>query len=86
MQDNDGKVSDAVQKAVDAGRKIEAIKLLREETGLGLKAAKQKIDALDRQRHPDGNPMAEEGGAYGLIKLALLVVFIIVVYRFLTGN
>ena len=31
-----------------AGRKIEAIKLLRERTGLGLKEARDAIDALER--------------------------------------
>lgn len=31
-----------------AGRKVEAIKLLRERTGLGLKEAKDAIDALER--------------------------------------
>src|SRR5262245_43442110 len=34
-----------VTEALSAGRKIEAIKLLREATGLGLKEAKLKVDA-----------------------------------------
>jgi ribosomal protein L7/L12 len=33
---------------IAAGRKIEAIKLLRERTGLGLKEAKDAIEALER--------------------------------------
>ncbi len=36
--------SDRVRKAAAAGRKIEAIKLLREETGLGLRDAKDAVD------------------------------------------
>jgi len=36
-----------IQQAIEAGRKIEAIKLIREETGLGLKEAKDMADALD---------------------------------------
>lgn len=36
----------AIQNAVRAGKKIEAIKLYREKTGLGLKEAKDAIDAL----------------------------------------
>lgn len=36
----------AIQNAVRAGQKIEAIKLYREKTGLGLKEAKDAIDAL----------------------------------------
>ncbi len=45
--------SKAVLSAVDEGRKITAIKLLREERGLGLKDAKQTIDRLERatRRH-----------------------------------
>ncbi len=45
--------SKAVLSAVDEGRKITAIKLLREERGLGLKDAKQAIDRLERatRRH-----------------------------------
>ena len=34
---------------VREGRKIDAIKALRERTGLGLKEAKDLIDALERQ-------------------------------------
>jgi len=32
-----------------AGRKLEAIKLLRQRTGVGLKEAKEAVDALERQ-------------------------------------
>ncbi|MCP5397265.1 MAG: ribosomal protein L7/L12 [Sphingomonadaceae bacterium] len=34
-----------VQAALAAGRKIEAIKLVREKTGLGLKEAKELVEA-----------------------------------------
>ncbi len=40
--------SEAVLGALNQGRKITAIKLLREERGLGLKEAKQTIDRLER--------------------------------------
>jgi hypothetical protein len=36
--------ADAIREAVDAGRKIEAIKLYREATGAGLAEAKDAID------------------------------------------
>jgi large subunit ribosomal protein L7/L12 len=42
--------SQSVEELVRAGRKIEAIKLLREETGLGLKEAKDQVDDLFRRR------------------------------------
>src|SRR4051812_10167619 len=39
----------AVRGAVLAGRKIEAIKIYREQTGLGLAEAKQAVETLERQ-------------------------------------
>jgi len=39
-------VSDEVKKLVKQGKKIEAIKLIREQTGLGLKEAKDLVDRL----------------------------------------
>jgi hypothetical protein len=67
-------VSDEVLAAVDAGRKIEAIKILREESGLGLKDAKQVVDSLAGERRVDpviAAGMVEEGGAGSLIKCSL---------------
>jgi ribosomal L7/L12-like protein len=80
---NDLNVSDDVIAAVDAGHKIEAIKILREETGLGLAEAKGVIDRLARSRN--GEPveatrMPEEGGAGGMIKLVVLIAVILGVY------
>jgi len=40
--------NDAVRSLVFEGRKIEAIKLYREQTGLGLREAKDRIDLLER--------------------------------------
>lgn len=48
----DQPLSEAVIAAIQNGRKIEAIKILRGETGLGLKDAKHAVDAY-AQRHPD---------------------------------
>ena len=45
--------SNSIEALVVAGRKIEAIKQLRSETGLGLKEAKDEIDALARSLRPD---------------------------------
>ena len=39
-----------IDEALDRGRKIEAIKLYREWTGLGLKEAKEAIEAYERRR------------------------------------
>jgi len=73
--------SDRVIEAVTAGRKIEAIKLLREETGMGLKAAKHAVEDLERSL---GLPPASTGygGLMTLIGLALAGVLI---YRYLAA-
>jgi len=42
----DGEQAEAFQEALRDDRKIEAIKILREATGLGLKEAKDLVDAL----------------------------------------
>ena len=81
--DSQRSYSDEVLAAVDSGRKIEAIKRLREEAGLGLKEAKHEIDALARERRGDAAisaNMPEEGGAGGVIKLVLLIVASLGVY------
>ena len=45
--DIDPKVMDEIRQLLDAGQKIEAIKLLREATGLGLTEAKEMVDSLE---------------------------------------
>jgi hypothetical protein len=81
--------SQAVKSAVDAGHKIEAIKIYREENGVGLKEAKHAIDHLARQRRSNSvvnNTDLREpgGGGASLIKLVVLVAVIAVVYKLLT--
>lgn len=46
--DIDPAVLEEVRALADSGQKIEAIKHLREATGLGLTEAKQIVDSLDR--------------------------------------
>ena len=41
--------SEQIKALIMQGKKIEAIKLYREQTGLGLKQAKDYVDALERQ-------------------------------------
>jgi large subunit ribosomal protein L7/L12 len=43
---HDGWVSAEVRALVTAGKKLEAIKLLREQTGIGLKEAKDAVERL----------------------------------------
>lgn len=83
MQEEPDLPSDVIV-AIEAGRKIEAIKLLREETGLGLAEAKDVVDALARARKaaaPESGPgMVEEGGAGGMIRMIIAIVIILGVY------
>jgi len=75
--------SEEVLAAVDAGRKIEAIKRLREETGIGLADAKHAIDSLSRERRDDpviASAMTEEGGAGGMIKMIVVIAIILGAY------
>ena len=82
MDEKDRHYSSAVLQAVDAGRKIDAIKILREETGLGLKDAKREIDQLAIIRQPHKAAMPEQGGAGAIIKIALVGLLLYLAYRF----
>ena len=83
MNYSDLEISDQVIAAVDAGRKIEAIKILREETGLGLKEAKDVVDSLARAKRGESGEtpgMTEEGGAGGMIKMIVVIAVVLGVY------
>ena len=84
MNYTDLKISDDVISAIDAGRKIEAIKILREENGLGLAEAKSVADQLAREREAIASappaPMQEVGGAGSMIKMVILIAAILFVY------
>ena len=89
MDEQQFSFSEDVIAAVDNGRKIEAIKLLREETGLGLADAKHAIDALARERRNDsaiGANMTEEGGAGGMIKMIVVIAIMLGAYYYFFAN
>jgi len=74
-----------VLQAIEQGKKIEAIKLLREATGLGLANAKVLVDKAARQHGPkDGIPrlVNEESNIGKLLKMLLLVIIAFSVYRY----
>ncbi len=65
---------DNVLRAIKKGRKIEAIKLLREETGLGLANAKVLVDRASSKFAPKRpNPAITEipSGAITLLKMVM---------------
>lgn len=78
-----------VMAALQRGNKIEAIKLLRKHTGLGLKEAKDQIDAIEMAPtisaplSAPGEVPASSGRGW---LWALLVIAGAIVYYFLRGS
>jgi hypothetical protein len=69
-----------VTEAIRANRKIDAIKLLREHRGLGLKEAKHAVDAYIRE-NPQLIPQQSSGGGLGRgVKIVLGVVIAYALY------
>ena len=60
-------LSNETRYAIEAGKKIEAIKLLRAERGIGLKEAKDAVDRLFLEHAPEGT---RTGGGCGGALLA----------------
>lgn len=59
------------------GRKIEAIKVLRERTGISLKEAKESIEAMEEQlriEHPGQMPPKNRSGCFGLVLLCAMAL------------
>ena len=78
-----------VLDAIREGRKIEAIKLLRESTGLGLANAKVLVDRASqtygpKRAIPSFADQRQWWGQFTSLLIALLVVFI--AYYFYTGG
>lgn len=67
----------AIADALRAGTKIEAVKLYREATGLGLKESKDEVEAIEaglRSKFPEQFPAkaaAGKGGCLGLVVFGL---------------
>jgi len=80
----------SVQAALSSGNKIEAIKLLREQTGLGLKEAKDAVEAMsdsefataEKQYHPT---IEKPSGVNLLGWLAILATLAGALYYFYKG-
>jgi hypothetical protein len=81
----DEQLPSAVIRAIEQGRKIEAIKILREETGLGLANAKVLVDRAYRTHGPQKlvpGAISEESGAARLAKSVFLVMILVGFYYF----
>jgi ribosomal protein L7/L12 len=67
----------AIEAAIFAGNKIEAIKLYREATGVGLAEAKQAVEAMEaslRQKHPEKFTASRKKGCVGVVAVFGLVL------------
>jgi hypothetical protein len=74
-----------VTRAIELGRKIEAIKLLQEATGLGLANAKVLVDkAARRQGAKTSHPgfVEEQSNVTSLLKILLLAAAAFALYRY----
>lgn len=69
---------DQVISEIHAGRKISAIKLLREFEGIGLKEAKHAVDAYIRDNPSAQQPQSSSGG---LVLIVILLLLGYVAYR-----
>ena len=81
----DEQLPSAVIRAIERGRKIEAIKILREETGLGLANAKVLVDRAYRTHGPQKpvpGAISEESGAAKLAKSVFLAMILVGFYYF----
>jgi ribosomal protein L7/L12 len=82
-------LSPKIYQLLAAGRKIAAIKLIREETGMGLAEAKELADVLSGQESAiDAAPptLTEEGGANGVVAIVIAILIAFLVYVFFLSD
>lgn len=77
-----------VIEAIQAGRKIEAIKLLRGHWDLGLKEAKETVEAHieDRTVARPTSLVSHDPGPARFVVLVAVVVILYLVYRYFAGS
>lgn len=81
----DNELPPDVVKAITQGRKIEAINLLREATGLGLANAKVLVDRAAlryAQLNPASMAMTEESNTGRLLGMMLVLAVVFAFYQY----
>ena len=73
-----------VRALIKERRKIEAIKVVRLHTGLGLKEAKDQVDALERELGLPGMRATGPSGSGGLVVGAVVCILAILAWWWLT--
>lgn len=85
----DNELPPEVIDAIRSGRKVEAIKLLREARGLGLANAKVLVDRAAREygpRKPIPSFADQPQGLSQLVKSLVMVFIVVAVYYFYTNG
>lgn len=71
-----------VLAALNNGRKIEAIKALREARGIGLKEAKEQVEAYAKEHNLDNVPVQKVSSNNGVVMVIFLAVAAYLIYHF----
>jgi ribosomal protein L7/L12 len=72
----------SVEQALRNGNKIEAIKLFREATGVGLKEAKEAVEAMEAQGAPTGMGISRDKAKAGPLILLLVGAIVIAILAY----
>ena len=81
---SDAELPDSVIELIHANRKIDAIKLLREQRGLGLKEAKHAVEVYARNNpHMLQPSLQPESSVPRLALVAIVIALGYLAYRFL---
>ncbi len=83
---DENQLSASVMDAIRSGRKIDAIKQLREERGLGLKESKHIVDR-EMAAYRASNPhLAQENQSSHFPTILVIVAIGLALYFYLTGS
>jgi Ribosomal protein L7/L12 C-terminal domain len=71
-----GELKEQVRSLLLQGNKIEAIKIYREATGLGLKESKDAVELIESELRGSGQlPPKTKSGCFALLSLLLIVLY-----------
>ena len=72
----DRSVQDQIRSVLLEGKKIEAIKIYREATGLGLKESKHAVEFVEAELRGSGQlPLKTKSGCFALVSLILILLY-----------
>lgn len=75
--------ADRIKNALFAGNKIEAIKLYREQTGLGLKESKDAVEKLEAELRASSPDRFSKSQAKGCTTMIVAVIVVGIFYSLL---